>query len=110
MRRYRYEAVYFLRRKHAAVSANGNRSAEKTANAGRRTAMPLGNLDKTQRRAATAEGGEIAISAGAGSGKTRLLVARYLYLLKRDALPLSSIAAITFTNKAADQMKARIFD
>jgi|GEM_PF-6699695 ATP-dependent helicase/nuclease subunit A len=70
--------------------------------------MPLNSLDTSQRLAATAPGGEVAVSAGAGSGKTRLLVSRYLHLMKKEALPLSSIAAITFTNKAADNMKARI--
>ncbi|MFC1651369.1 UvrD-helicase domain-containing protein [Candidatus Latescibacterota bacterium] len=70
--------------------------------------MPLNSLDTSQRQAATATGGELAVSAGAGSGKTRLLVSRYLHFLKKDDLQLSSIAAITFTNKAADNMKARI--
>jgi len=70
--------------------------------------MPLSDIDTDQRLAATASGGEVAISAGAGSGKTRLLVSRYLNLIRKENLPLSSIAAITFTNKAANQMKARI--
>jgi len=70
--------------------------------------MPIFDLDTEQSFAATATGGEVAISAGAGSGKTRLLVSRYLYYIKKEQLPLSSIAAITFTNKAADQMKVRI--
>ncbi len=70
--------------------------------------MPLCDIDTDQRHAATASGGEVAISAGAGSGKTRLLVSRFLNLIKKENLPLSSIAAITFTNKAANQMKARI--
>ncbi|MFC1538142.1 UvrD-helicase domain-containing protein [Candidatus Latescibacterota bacterium] len=70
--------------------------------------MSLNNLDTVQSLAATSTGGEVAISAGAGSGKTRLLVSRYLHLIKKENLPLASIAAITFTNKAADHMKARI--
>ena len=72
--------------------------------------MPIYDLDTDQSLAATAPGGEVAISAGAGSGKTRLLVSRYLYYIKKEKLPLSSIAAITFTNKASDQMKARIYE
>ena len=70
--------------------------------------MPLNELDTEQRNAASASSDEIAVSAGAGSGKTRLLVSRYLHFIRKDHLPLSSIAAITFTNKAANQMKARI--
>ena len=70
--------------------------------------MPIYDLDTDQRFAATATGGEVAISAGAGSGKTRLLVSRYLHYIKTENLPLSAIAAITFTNRAANQMKVRI--
>ncbi len=70
--------------------------------------MPLYDLDTDQRHAATASGGEVAVSADAGSGKTRILVSRYLHLVKKEKLPLSEIAAITFTNKAANQMKAKI--
>jgi ATP-dependent helicase/nuclease subunit A len=70
--------------------------------------MPVNDLDHDQGLAATAPGSEVAVTAGAGSGKTRVLVARFLRLLSRDRIPLDSIAAITFTNKAADQMKTRI--
>jgi len=70
--------------------------------------MPIKDLDTEQSIAATLSDSEVAVSAGAGSGKTRLLVSRYLYYIRRDHLPLSSVAAITFTNKAADQMKERI--
>ncbi|MBN1295103.1 MAG: UvrD-helicase domain-containing protein [Candidatus Latescibacteria bacterium] len=70
--------------------------------------MPIRFLDTEQKHAATSNGGEVVISAGAGSGKTRLLVGRYLYLLKTRHIPVQSIVAITFTNKASDQMKARI--
>ena len=57
---------------------------------------------------ATSTGDEVVISAGAGSGKTSLLAGRYLYLMQRFEAPMNEIAAITFTNKAADQMKDRI--
>ena len=70
--------------------------------------MPIRNLDTEQQSAAISNGGEVVISAGAGSGKTMLLVGRYLYLLKTKHVPMQSIVAITFTNKAADRMKARI--
>lgn len=49
------------------------------------------------------------VSAGAGSGKTRVLVERYLHILEQDPLPpLDSIVAITFTEKAATEMKRRV--
>ncbi len=70
--------------------------------------MPLNDLDSDQRTAATASGSQVAISAGAGSGKTRVLVGHYLYLLKQQSIPVSTIAAITFTEKAAAQMKVSI--
>ena len=52
-------------------------------------------------------GADIVVTAGAGSGKTRTLVARYLSLLAAG-IPLRSIAAITFTNKAAREMRNRV--
>ncbi len=70
--------------------------------------MPIADLDDDQKTAATLGGNEVVVSAGAGSGKTRLLVGRYLYLAATLGTPPREIAAITFTNKAADQMKARI--
>ncbi len=50
---------------------------------------------------------DVAVTAGAGAGKTRALVARYLSLLL-DGLPLRSVVAITFTKKAAREMRNRV--
>src|SRR5213594_1848227 len=64
----------------------------------------------TRERAATATDRNIVVTAGAGTGKTTLLVKRLLYLLLRRSVPLTidRIVALTFTNKAANEMKLRL--
>ena len=64
-------------------------------------------LDPSQREAARAEHGPILVEAGPGTGKTRTLVGRVLYLLDRGVDP-TSILALTFSNKAAEEMRERI--
>ena len=64
------------------------------------------SLNCTQMDAATAES-DVVVTAGAGSGKTRTLVGRYLSLLESE-VPLREIVAITFTEKAAREMRTRI--
>lgn len=54
-----------------------------------------------------ARGSDVAVTAGAGTGKTRTLVARYLYLVIDDT-PLRGVVAITFTKKAAREMRNRV--
>jgi len=68
----------------------------------------LANLNPVQREAATHPGGPLLIVAGAGSGKTRVLTSRVAWLIRDQGLSPFEILAITFTNKAADEMKGRV--
>ncbi len=64
-------------------------------------------LDKSQRKVAEWSGGPLLVEAGPGTGKTRALVGKIEFLLKKGVSP-SSILALTFSNKAAEEMRSRI--
>jgi len=65
-------------------------------------------LDKEQLEAVETTEGYVRVVAGAGSGKTKTLTHRYLYLVKEMGISPSNILCVTFTNKAAAEMKKRI--
>ena len=65
-------------------------------------------LNPEQLEAATTTEGYIRVVAGAGSGKTKTLTARYMYLVEMLGISTANILCVTFTNKAAGEMKKRI--
>ena len=70
----------------------------------------IDSLNDAQRQAVSAPLSSMLVLAGAGSGKTRVLVHRIAWLVQVEAMSPYSIMAVTFTNKAAAEMRARIED
>lgn len=67
-------------------------------------------LSAKQQAAATRTGQDVCIVAGPGSGKTRVLIERFAWLVREQKIPAGRILAITFTEKAATEIKHRLVD
>lgn len=72
--------------------------------------MNLDYLNDKQRKAVLEKDGPLLILAGAGSGKTSVLTTKIAYLIKEKGVNPKNIVAITFTNKAAKEMKSRVIN
>ena len=68
----------------------------------------LGDLNPSQREAVTTTSGPLAIVAGAGSGKTRVISRRAAYAIETGATPADQVLLVTFTDKAAGEMVERM--
>ena len=69
---------------------------------------PMPGLNPRQSEAVRHVGGPLLVIAGAGSGKTRVITRKIAYLVSERGLPARAVCALTFTNKAAREMKARV--
>ena len=72
--------------------------------------MYLSKLNKEQKIAVEHKNGPLLVLSGAGTGKTRVLTSRFVYIVKNMDISFNKIIAVTFTNKAANEIKERVND
>src|SRR6218665_1962426 len=72
------------------------------------TTVPIQGLNAAQLAAVTSDAQHLLVLAGAGSGKTRVLTTRIAWFCQEHGLSPWSVLAVTFTNKAAAEMRARL--
>jgi DNA helicase-2/ATP-dependent DNA helicase PcrA len=70
----------------------------------------INSLNEKQKNAVSCGFGPVMVIAGAGTGKTRVLTSRIIFLLQNNLVTSDEILSLTFTNKAANEMKKRILD
>ena len=70
--------------------------------------MDLNTLNKEQKIAVEHKNGPLLVLSGAGTGKTRVLTSRFVYIVKNLNVNFNKIIAVTFTNKAANEIKERV--
>ena len=70
--------------------------------------MDLNTLNKEQKIAVEHKNGPLLVLSGAGTGKTRVLTSRFVYIVKNLNVDFNKIIAVTFTNKAANEIKSRV--
>ncbi len=70
--------------------------------------MDLSKLNKEQKIAVEHQKGPLLVLSGAGTGKTRVLTSRFVYIVKNLNVSSNKIIAVTFTNKAANEIKERV--
>ncbi|WP_282923883.1 UvrD-helicase domain-containing protein [Mediterraneibacter massiliensis] len=87
---------------------NGRKAEPETIQAQTIPADRTKGLNSKQKKAVETSGRDIAVSAGPGTGKTKTLVSRIVYLLKNRKVKPSEITAVTFTNLAAAQLYERV--